>query len=224
MSHIIAPSILAADFANLQRDVEMVNKSEADWFHLDIMDGVFVPNISFGFPVVKAIAKHSKKTLDVHLMIVNPDQYIKAFAEVGADILTVHIEVCNHLHRTVQAIKHEGMKAGVALNPHSPISTLEDIIADVDLVCLMSVNPGFGGQKFIENTYRKVRQLKELIADSNSKAIIEIDGGVGTNNASKLLACGADVLVAGSSVFASENPENTIIELKNASKDTLSTT
>ena len=210
MSHIIAPSILAADFGNLQRDVKMVNDSQAQWFHIDIMDGVFVPNISFGFPVLKQIQKHATKPLDVHLMIVNPDQFIKKFAEHGTEILTVHIEACDHLHRTIQAIHAEGMKAGVALNPHTPIHLLEDIIQDVDLVCLMSVNPGFGGQKFIENTYDKVKKLKKLITEKNSKALIEIDGGVNAETAPKLLAAGADVLVAGSYVFGSSNSTQTI--------------
>ena len=210
MSHIIAPSILAADFGNLQRDVDMVNDSQAQWFHIDIMDGVFVPNISFGFPVLKQIQKHATKPLDVHLMIVNPDQFIKKFAEHGTEILTVHIEACDHLHRTIQAIHAEGMKAGVALNPHTPIHLLEDIIQDVDLVCLMSVNPGFGGQKFIENTYDKVKKLKKLITEKNSKALIEIDGGVNAETAPKLLAAGADVLVAGSYVFGSSNSTQTI--------------
>lgn len=210
----MAPSLLAADFANLQRDVEMVNQSEADWFHLDIMDGVFVPNISFGMPVLQAISKHAKKTLDVHLMIVEPDRYIKTFADLGANNLTVHYEACNHLHRTLQAIKDEGMKAGVALNPHTSINLLEDIIQDIDLVCMMSVNPGFGGQSFIENTYRKVSDLKNLIKKKNSKALIEIDGGVNATNAMKLVDAGADVLVAGSFVFKSENPKETIKNLK----------
>lgn len=210
MSHLIAPSILAADFGNLQKDVEMVNDSQAQWFHIDIMDGVFVPNISFGFPVLKQIQKHAKKPLDVHLMIVNPDQFIKKFAEHGTEILTVHIEACDHLHRTVQAIHAEGMKAGVALNPHTNISLLEDIIQDIELVCLMSVNPGFGGQKFIENTYDKVKKLKALITEKNSNALIEIDGGVNAETAPKLLEAGADVLVAGSYVFGSSNPAQTI--------------
>ncbi len=211
---VIAPSLLAADFANMQRDVEMVNQSDADWFHLDIMDGVFVPNISFGMPVVQAIAKHAKKTLDVHLMIIDPDRYIKTFAELGAHNLTVHYEACNHLHRTLQAIKAEGMKAGVALNPHTSISLLEDTIQDMDLVCVMSVNPGFGGQSFIENTYQKVSDLRNLIEKKNSKALIEIDGGVNASNAKKLIGAGADILVAGSFVFKSENPTNTIKNLK----------
>lgn len=213
MSHLIAPSILAADFGNLQSEVEMVNKSKAQWFHIDIMDGVFVPNISFGFPVLKQIQKHATKPLDVHLMIVNPDQFVQKFADHGTEILTVHIEACNHLHRTVQAIHAAGMKAGVALNPHTNISLLEDIIQDIELVCLMSVNPGFGGQKFIENTYNKVKKLKKLITDSGSKALIEIDGGVNAETAPKLLEAGADVLVAGSYVFGANDPISTIENL-----------
>lgn len=211
---LIAPSILAADFGNLQRDVEMINNSEADWFHLDIMDGVFVPNISFGMPVIKSISLHAKKPLDVHLMIVEPDRYIKAFAKLGANVLTVHYEACTHLHRTLQAIKAEGMQAGVALNPHTNISFLEDTINDIDLVCIMSVNPGFGGQSFIENTYYKVKQLKKLLLEKGASTKIEIDGGVTNKNAQQLIDVGADVLVAGSYVFGSENPSETIKVLK----------
>lgn len=211
---IIAPSLLASDFANLQRDIEMVNQSEADWFHLDIMDGVFVPNISFGMPVVKAIAKHAKKTLDTHLMIVDPDRYIKTFADLGVHNLTVHYEACPHLHRTLQAIKAEGMKAGVALNPHTAIHLLDDIIHDVDIVNLMSVNPGFGGQSFIENTFKKVVELKNLIEQKNPNALIEIDGGVNANNAKKLVDAGVDILVAGNFVFSSADPSQTIKDLK----------
>ncbi len=214
MNHpIIAPSILAADFANLQRDIEMVNESEAHWFHLDVMDGVFVPNISFGMPVIKSIAKHAKKPLDVHLMIVQPERYIKTFAELGTNILTVHYEASTHLHRTLQAIKTEGMQTGVALNPHTNVSLLEDTIQDIDLVCMMSVNPGFGGQSFIENTYRKVEQLKKMIKACGSKTKIEIDGGVTDKNARQLIDAGADVLVAGSFVFGASDPSKTIEDL-----------
>ena len=214
----IAPSILAADFGNLQRDIEMVNHSEADWFHLDIMDGVFVPNISYGMPIIKTIAKHATKTLDAHLMIVDPDRYIKTFADLGMDYLTVHFEACNHLHRTIQAIKNEGIKAGVALNPHTNVMQLEDTIQDIDLALVMSVNPGFGGQSFIENTYSKVEKLKEMILRKNSSAMIQVDGGVTNKNAKKLVEAGADVLEAGSYVFKSPNPDNTIKDLKNLLK------
>jgi ribulose-phosphate 3-epimerase len=211
---LIAPSVLAADFANLQRDIEMINNSKADWFHIDIMDGVFVPNISFGMPVLEAITKHAKKTIDVHLMIVQPERYITTFAQLGATILTVHFEACTHLHRTLQEIKAAGMKAGVALNPHTTIHVLEDVIHDIDVVCLMSVNPGFGGQSFIENTYSKVTQLKELITKKNASTLIEIDGGVTNKNAKQLVEAGADILVAGNFVFKAENPTKTIAELK----------
>ena len=214
MKTLIAPSILAADFANLQRDIEMINNSEADWFHIDIMDGVFVPNISFGMPVLDAIVRHAKKTIDVHLMIVDPDRYIKTFKDLGANILTVHFEACTHLHRTLQAIKAEGMLAGVALNPHSNIDLLEDVINDIDLVCLMSVNPGFGGQSFIENTYSKIEKLKKLIIAKKASTIIEIDGGVTDKNAVQLVRAGANVLVAGNFVFKSENPIQTVSDLK----------
>lgn len=214
MSTLIAPSILAADFANLQRDSEMLNSSDADWFHIDIMDGVFVPNISFGMPVLKAIAKHATKPLDVHLMIVNPDQYIETFAELGSEILTVHYEACDHLHRTVQKIKSFDMKAGVALNPHTSVNVLESIIQDIDLVCIMSVNPGFGGQSFIEETYSKVKVLKSMIEKKGCSTLIEIDGGVTNKNAKQLIDAGADVLVAGSYVFGNENPMKTIAGLK----------
>ena len=209
----IAPSLLAADFGNLQRDVEMVNASEAEYHHIDVMDGVFVPNISYGMPVVKAIQKSATKPLDVHLMIVDPDRYIEEFANLGASILTVHYEACTHLHRTLQAIKAHGMKAGVALNPHTNIMLLEDTIQDIDVVLIMSVNPGFGGQSFIEHTYEKVKALKALIQRKNSSALIEIDGGVTTANSQKLVDAGADILVAGSFVFKSTDPIKTIKEL-----------
>jgi ribulose-phosphate 3-epimerase len=215
---LIAPSVLSADFANLQRDIEMINNSQADWFHIDIMDGVFVPNISFGMPVLEAIARHAKKTIDVHLMIVNPDQYIKTFAALGANNLTVHYEACTHLHRSLQAIKAEGMKAGVAINPHTNVTLLEDTIKDIDLVCMMSVNPGFGGQSFIENTYKKITQLREIIVRNGVNTLIEIDGGVTDKNAVKLVEAGADVLVAGNFVFKSGNPTKTIADLKNLTR------
>jgi ribulose-phosphate 3-epimerase len=214
MSHLIAPSILSSDFGNLQRDFEMINASQADWFHVDVMDGVFVPNISFGFPVIKALKKVAQKPLDVHLMIVQPDRYIKDFADVGADILTVHMEACTHLHRTLGAIKESGMKAGIALNPHTPVNSLENSIAMADLICLMSVNPGFGGQKFIEETYVKISEIRELAAKKGVNPYIEIDGGVTLLNAKKLIYAGANVLVAGNTVFASENPLHTIQNLK----------
>lgn len=211
--NIIAPSMLACDFGNLLSEIEMVNNSEANWFHIDVMDGVFVPNISFGTPIMKVLKENAKKTLDVHLMIVSPDNYLENFAELGADILTVHYEACTHLHRTIQRIKDLKMKAGVAINPHTPIASLKSIIKDLDLVCVMSVNPGFGGQSFIEETYEKVIELDSLIKKHNSKAIIEIDGGVNSLNAKKLIDCGANALVAGSFVFKSENPTQTISEL-----------
>ena len=211
---LIAPSVLAADFGNLQRDLEMINNSEADWFHIDIMDGVFVPNISYGMPVLETIQKHAKKTIDVHLMIIDPDRYIKTFASLGANVLSVHYEACNHLHRTLQAIKSEGMKAGVAINPHTSVTLLEDLINDIDVVCVMSVNPGFGGQSFIEATYKKVKQLKEIITRNNASTLIEVDGGVTNKNAKELAEAGADVLVAGSYVFKAENQIETIADLK----------
>ena len=214
MSVIIAPSILSCDFGNLQRDFELINNSQADWFHVDVMDGVFVPNISFGFPVIEALKKVAKKPLDVHIMIVNPDQYIAPLAKAGADILTVHYEACTHLHRTIAAIKEAGMKAGVALNPHTPVSALENVIADLDLVLIMSVNPGFGGQKFIRTAIDKVKQTKQLIAEKGSKALVEVDGGVNTETGAELVAAGADALVAGSFVFGNSDPAGVIAKLK----------
>lgn len=217
MSVFIAPSVLAADFANIQKEVEMLNASACDYIHVDIMDGVFVPNISFGIPVTEAIKKHATKPLDVHLMIVNPDHYLEAFRNAGAEIISVHYEACPHLHRTLQVIKSLGCKAGVAINPHTPVSLLEDVIQDIDLVCVMSVNPGFGGQRFIENTYNKVKQLKAMIEANGASTLIEIDGGVNQANAPKLRSAGADVLVAGSFVFSSPDPIETIKNLKSIS-------
>lgn len=214
MKPIIAPSILAADFANLQHEIEMINESDADWVHVDIMDGVFVPNLSMGLPVVEAINRHARKPLDVHLMIVNPERYVEAFFKAGAKVISVHIEACPHLHRNIQQIKALNIKAGVAVNPHTPIDLLKDIIADVDLVCLMSVNPGFGGQKFIENTYQKVKELRQLINQRQSSALIEIDGGVNEKNAKPLIDAGANVLVAGNFVFSAPRPKEVISNLK----------
>lgn len=219
MKHLIAPSVLSADFANLQKDIEMINRSDADWFHIDIMDGVFVPNISYGFPVLKAIQKYAKKPLDVHLMIVDPDRYLQEFKHAGAENITVHIEACTHLHRTLHAIKDLGCKAGVAVNPHTPVSLLEDSIEDIDIVCLMSVNPGFGGQKFIDNTYKKIKELLSMASGRNNGLLIEIDGGVSNQNAIKLLQAGANVLVAGNSVFSASDPLMEIAALKNLNPD-----
>ncbi|MFN0188256.1 MAG: ribulose-phosphate 3-epimerase [Bacteroidia bacterium] len=220
MSVLIAPSVLSADFGNLERDIKMINESKADWFHVDVMDGVFVPNISFGFPVLKAVKKHARKPLDVHLMIVNPDQYLAAFADAGASIISVHYEACTHLHRTIQKMRQLGILAGVAINPHTPVSVLSEVIASIDVVVMMSVNPGFGGQSFIRNTYSKIEDLKNLIIQKNSGAKIEIDGGVDLKNAAELVRCGADILVAGNTVFSSTSPINTIAILKEASTQT----
>lgn len=211
---VISPSLLSANFANLQKDIEMINQSEANWLHLDVMDGVFVPNISFGFPVIKAIKQISQKPLDVHLMIINPEKYIVRCKEVGADILTVHYEACNHLHRTIQEIKLSGMSAGVSINPHTPVHLLEDIIQELDLVLLMSVNPGFGGQTFIPNTLRKIKELKELSTKYNDTLIIEVDGGVDIDNYKEIISAGANALVAGSAIFNSKDPKNTIFQMK----------
>lgn len=216
MSHLIAPSVLSADFANLQRDIEMINSSVADWFHVDVMDGVFVPNISFGFPVMEAIKRHAKKPLDVHLMIVNPDQYIERFAAAGATVITVHYEACTHLHRTVQAIHAAGCKAGVALNPHTPVALLKDILTDLDMVLIMSVNPGFGGQQFIAHSLNKIAELRAMAAQVNPGLLIEVDGGVGVHNAGLLINSGANVLVAGNAVFAAPSPTAMIAALKQA--------
>ncbi len=215
MKHLIAPSILSADFANLQRDIEMINNSEADWFHVDVMDGVFVPNISFGFPILKVVKQYATKPLDVHLMIVHPEMYIQEFADGGADIITVHYEACTHLHRVVQMIKNTGCKAGVAINPHTPVNLLKDILIDLDLVLVMSVNPGFGGQKFIKQTLNKVEELKQMAFTIHPDLIIEVDGGVGINNIESLIKAGANALVAGNAVFAAENPKEMIETLKN---------
>lgn len=214
MKPIVAPSILASDFANLQREITMINESEADWIHVDIMDGVFVPNLSMGLPVVEAVNRHAKKPLDVHLMIVQPERYVEAFHKAGAATISVHVEACPHLHRNIQQLKQIGVKAGVALNPHTPLDALRYVIQDIDLVCVMSVNPGFGGQKFIETTYQKIKELKQMISNSGSKALIEIDGGVNQQNAKPLLDAGADVLVAGNFVFSSKEPKEVIRQLK----------
>jgi len=214
MTHLIAPSLLSADFGQLKQEVEMINNSQADWFHLDVMDGVFVPNITFGFQIIKVINEYAKKPLDVHLMIVQPERYFEQFRDSGADILSIQYEAVTHLHRNIQAIKELGMKAGVVLNPHTNVSVLEDTISDIDLVLIMSVNPGFGGQKFIENTYQKISRLKELILKKNSNALIEVDGGVNLENAPKLVKQGADVLVSGNTIFASQNPLEVIDKLK----------
>jgi ribulose-phosphate 3-epimerase len=222
MKYIIAPSILSADFGNLQRDIEMINQSEANWFHVDVMDGVFVPNISFGFPVMAAVKKYATKPLDVHLMIVDPDKYVQEFAAAGADRITVHYEACTHLHRTIQLIKGSGCKAGVALNPHTPVTLLQDVIEDLDLVLIMSVNPGFGGQQFIPNTYKKISDLKQLIQGINEDLIIEVDGGVGLQNIATLVSAGANAFVAGNAIFATDNPKETISKMKSLTQNSLS--
>lgn len=221
--HLIAPSVLSADFAHLHDDIQMINRSQADWFHVDIMDGVFVPNISFGFPVLASLAHYAKKPLDVHLMIVDPDRYLAQFSEIGAANITVHLEACTHLHRTIHAIKDLGCRAGVAINPHTPVAGLSEIISDIDLVCVMSVNPGFGGQRFIENTYRKISQLRMLASGVNDSLLIEVDGGVGSQNARALLKAGADVLVAGNSIFAASDPAQEIAALKRIALDRIAT-
>jgi len=222
MKHLISPSVLSADFANLKDDIEMINRSHADWFHIDIMDGVFVPNISFGFPVLASINHYARKPLDVHLMIIEPDKYLKQFKDCGAALITVHYEACTHLHRTIQAIKDLGCKAGVAINPHTPVALLSDIIEDVDLVLVMSVNPGFGGQKFIEHSYEKIRQVRTMAAGRNNNLLIEVDGGVNQHNALALLKAGANVLVAGNAIFATEDPEQTVNDFKKISLSSIS--
>jgi ribulose-phosphate 3-epimerase len=221
MKHLIAPSILSADFGNLQRDIEMINNSEADWFHVDVMDGVFVPNISFGFPVMEAVAKHARKPLDVHLMIVRPEEYVERFAKAGASVITVHYEACPHLHRVIQNIHDAGCKASVALNPHTPVSLLKDILVDLDMVLIMSVNPGFGGQKFIPNTFNKVRELKSMASQVNPDLLIEVDGGISIDNIQDLAVAGVDVFVAGNAVFAASSPAEMISSLKKANAEVL---
>ena len=221
MKHLVAPSILSADFANLADDIKLIDQSDADWVHVDVMDGRFVPNISFGFPVIKAVRPYTNKPFDVHLMIEDPDQYFKEFKDAGADILTIHYEASTHLHRSIQAIKGMGMKAGVSLNPHTPVPLLKDVISDLDLVLIMSVNPGYGGQSFIENTYNKIHELRQLIHDTGSSALIEVDGGIGPKNAGKVLRAGANVLVAGSSIFKTDDPRQAISTLKHININTI---